>query len=290
MDSPLSAAFYADQAKQYDVVVEACERLAYETYLVRFACPDMARKITPGQFFMVRAGEGDDPLLGRAFALYDVGLDAARQPHAIEFVFHVVGKMTRQLGNALPGKPLVVWGPLGNGFDWQPTDHLIMVAGGIGQTPFMALAKETLGVQAFGGRAVPKRPRVSLCYGARRAELLAGLDDFRSVGVAVHVATDDGSAGHHGLVSELLAQLLVTDSPESPRVVCCGPEPMLEAVAKICLQAKVPCRVSLETPMACGLGICFSCVTKVAQDDGSWDFKRTCVDGPVFEASQLVWR
>ena len=73
------------------------------------------------------------------------------------------------------------------------------------------------------------------------------------------------------------------------RIVCCGPEKMMEAVAHIAQQANVPCQVSLETPMACGIGICFSCVAKVRQDDGTWDYRRTCVEGPVFDAQAIEW-
>ena len=122
-------------------------------------------------------------------------------------------------------------------------------------------------------------------------------------GVDVQVATDDGSAGHHGLVTEILKQVLEADNQsDSTRVVCCGPEPMMEATAAVAEEYLLPCEVSLETPMACGIGICFSCVAKVRVDggdacdaedrrdtDGPWDYKRTCVDGPVFDARKIVW-
>ena len=166
-----------------------------------------------------------------------------------------------------------------------------MVAGGIGQTPFLALGREQLQKRDYGWppRQVAPSEKVTLCYGARSADLLAGLDDFRAVGIDVRVATDDGSAGHHGLVTDLLRHCLAETETTTCRVVCCGPEAMMEAVAGISASANVPCQVSLETPMACGIGICFSCVTKVIQPDGTWDYKRTCVDGPVFDAKKIVW-
>jgi dihydroorotate dehydrogenase electron transfer subunit len=89
-------------------------------------------------------------------------------------------------------------------------------------------------------------------------------------------------------VTDLLAQSLA-DSSGRPRIAACGPEPMLEAVSHIARQAGVPCQVSLETPMACGIGICFTCVARIRQPDGSWDYKRTCVDGPIFDAEQIEW-
>ena len=290
MSNPLHAAYYADDAHQYDVTVLERRVMGRDTYLVRFACPEMAAKITPGQFLMVRAPHSD-PLLGRAFAMYDVNLSEDGASQSIAIVFHVVGKMTRLLSLVKEGDPLVIWGPLGNGFAATPTDHLLMVAGGIGQTPFLALAREYLGAQVFGNRTAPKASRVTLLYGARSRDLLACVPDFEHAGVAVEIATDDGSAGHHGLVTDLLGEKLASsaDSADGLRVVCCGPEPMMQAVAELCIARDFECEVSLETPMACGMGICFSCVAKVLQPDGSWDFKRTCVDGPIFDAKSLVW-
>jgi dihydroorotate dehydrogenase electron transfer subunit len=197
------------------------------------------------------------------------------------------------------GQRLDVWGPLGNGFFHHspltthhslPSDHLIMVAGGIGQTPFLALAQEALGKKRFGDppRVVPHTERVTFCYGARTSDYFAGLDDFQQLGIDVRLATDDGSRGHHGLVTDLLRHVLAENRGQ-PRIVCCGPEPMMEAVAKIAMSAGVPCQVSLETPMACGVGICFTCVAKIRQKDGGWDYKRTCVEGPIFDAKQIEW-
>ena len=165
-----------------------------------------------------------------------------------------------------------------------------MVAGGIGQTPFLACAQEALGHKQFGDppRNQPRASRVTFCYGARTADYFAGLDDFERLGIDLRLATDDGSRGHHGFVTDLLKQVLA-EQPSHPHIVCCGPEPMMEAVAKIALAACVPCQISLETPMACGIGICFTCVAKIKQDDGSWDYKRTCVEGPIFDAACIEW-
>ena len=104
----------------------------------------------------------------------------------------------------------------------------------------------------------------------------------------MRIATDDGSSGHRGFVTELLQELLDETSPPAA-VYCCGPEPLMHAVARLTDAANVPCWLSLETPMACGFGACFSCVTKVKQDDGSWDYRRVCVEGPVFPARQLAF-
>lgn len=291
--NPLHAQYYADRAEQHAVVVEENVPIAEMTYRVRFRCPELARRITPGQFVMVRLAEFNDPLLGRPLALYRVINNGSGEPESIDVVYLVMGKMTRRLAEYVPGQKLDVWGPLGNGFPVVRTEHLIMVAGGIGQTPFPAVAAEALGLQAFGApkRTTPGEPtigRVTLCYGARKAALLAGLDDFSALGIAMHTSTDDGSAGHHGLVTDLLARLIAEDDADK-QVMVCGPEPMMEAVAELCLAQGVPCLVSLETPMACGVGICFSCVAKVRDEQGEWDYKRTCVDGPIFDAAKIEW-
>lgn len=279
---------YADRAWQGTVEIGENTRIGRDTYRMRFACPEIARRIVPGQFVMIRLAGVNDPLLGRALALYDVVVGPAGKPEGLDIVYLVVGKMTGRLATTPPGTSLDVWGPLGNGFPPTKTKHLVMVAGGIGQTPLLSLAREQLGLHAYGEppRQVPRARKVTLCYGARTAEYLAGVDDFRRAGVEVRLGTDDGSAGHHGLVTDLIAPV-VEESALGCRLVCCGPEPMMQTAARIAQELGLPCQVSLETPMACGIGICFSCVAKIRGPSGGWDYRRTCVEGPVFEARDV---
>ena len=186
--------------------------------------------------------------------------------------------MTRRLVGVRAGDRLEIWGPLGNGFPPTETGHLIMVAGGIGQTPFLALARHYLGLAEYGKPplAVPRAAQVSLCYGLRSAAFISGMDDFRQAGVNVCISTDDGSAGHRGRVVELVPSLV--ESSELPcRIVACGPEKMLHATVTMAARLSLPCQVSLESPMACGIGICFSCVTKIRDQQGEWDYRRICV-------------
>ena len=292
MSNPLHAKHYADRAVQASVEIIENIEIARDTWRLRFACPAMACRIVPGQFLMIRIANCDDPLIGRPLAMYDVIPDAAGQPHAIDVIYLVKGKFTTMAHTLLPGQKVDVWGPLGNGFPPRPAPHLIMVAGGIGYTPFLAVAKEVLHGQSYGDppREAPQADRVTFCYGARSAGYLAGVEDFAAAEVNVRISTDDGTRGHHGLVTDLVQQTL-DESNGDCRIVCCGPEPMMEAVAGIAEARNVECQVSLETPMACGIGICFSCVAKVrdGDGDGEWDYKRTCVEGPVFDAAQLVW-
>ncbi len=289
MSSPLHAAYFADQCVHGQARVLRRDDVAAETVKLTIECPDMAARILPGQFFMVRVSHCDDPLIGRPFALWDV-VDGEGLGSAIQFVFLIAGKMTRRLARLAVGETVDVWGPLGNGFRPQPCRHLIMVAGGIGQTPFLAVAKERQLRQIYGGGTRKPQPveTLTLCYGARSANRFAGLSDFREAGVGLHLATDDGSAGHHGLVTDLLQELLSED-PAGSRVLCCGPHAMMKAVSKITAEAQIPCEVSLEEPMACGIGICFTCVAKIRDTAGTADYKRTCVEGPVFDAARVEW-
>lgn len=261
-------------------------RLADRTFRVRLAAAEVAAAVRPGQFVMLRLPGTSDPLLGRPFALYDTVLDAGGSPVGIDVVYLVVGKMTGKLAEVGVGESLEVWGPLGKPFlDVGTPEHVRLVAGGIGQTPFLAFTRELLGGRGYGGDPPRKRTqKVSLYYGVRTASLAAGVDDFRAAGAEVHLASDDGSVGHRGFVTQLLA----SHGPGGP-LVGCGPEPMLKALTAVAAGWGVPCQVSLETPMACGFGACFSCVTKVRQPDGDWDYKRVCIDGPAFDAAKLVW-
>jgi len=289
-------ACYADSARQHSVTIRENVQIAKDTFRVRFDCPEIARQIVPGQFVMLRLTGYGDPLLGRPLALYDTVLTEQGEPIGLDVVYLTVGKLTSQLASFTAGQKLEIWGPLGNGFAQRPCDHLVMVAGGIGQTPMMALARQAVGQRRYGQRQQQQEIaacRVTFCYGARTSAYLAGIEDFERLGVDVRVSTDDGSAGHLGLVTEVLAKVLAEQqkSVASGRlqIVCCGPERMMEAVSELAIKSNVPCQVSLETPMACGIGICFSCVTKVRQPDGAWDYRRTCVEGPIFEAEEIVW-
>lgn len=257
---------------------------------VRLASKEIAESTCPGQFCMLRVPGVRAPLLGRPLAIFRT------ENETVDVVYAVVGKGTEQLAQLLPGQSLEIWGPLGNGFPLdsdpkrRPT-RPILVAGGIGQTPMYILAETFLKEE--------ETEKVTLLWGSRDRAHLACLADFEALSekygrrLVILNATDDGSYAHPGFVTDLQREQLATGdfTAENSCVYSCGPKPMLKIVAEIAKKAGIPCWVSLETPMACGMGICFTCVTKCKDDstpDG-WDYCRTCTEGPVFNAEKLIW-
>jgi dihydroorotate dehydrogenase electron transfer subunit len=288
---------------QHKVTVLENVFMAERTFRLRVADPEIGCRIRPGQFVMLRLEHGTDPLLARPFALYDTFLDEEGRPAGYDLVYLVVGKVTAAMTQLSAGQAVEIWGPLGNGFTLTATRHLVMVAGGIGQTPFPAVARASLGQRVYGKRGSSSSEldsqditpgsdsltqRITLCYGVRNVRFLAGIDDFLALGVHVAIATDDGSAGHRGFVTDLVQGMVLGGDPPT-RLMGCGPEAMMHTLATIAARACVPCEVSLETPMACGIGACFSCVAQIQQDDGRYDYRRVCVEGPVFDAGRVMF-
>ena len=305
----MTQACYADTARFLTAPVVFNREIARRTFRIRLECPEIARTALPGQFAMLRIPGRSDPLLARPLAVYDTFAAATdRVPQAapaerrfVDFIYLVHGKFTTAMTGIAAGERMIVWGPLGNGFAAiPPVDHLVLVAGGIGQTALLALGRERLGRGGYGvpERVVPRARRVSLCWGARSADMFGDTDDFREAGIDVRLATLDGSAGQRGNVIDLLAALLPAAAADggqasSTHVACCGPEPMMAAVARWTAERHLRCDVSLEAPMACGIGICFTCVAPVRDDSfgsgDAWDYRRTCIEGPVFDAARIVW-
>jgi len=311
MNSVCDGPHFADHMSCVDTCIESIVPMARDTFRIRMEAREIANRVLPGQFVMIRLTGRDAPLIGRALAVWDVIDDANGTPRAIDLVFVRKGAMTKPLADAPIGTRVSLWGPLGNRFSSEACDVLIMAAGGVGQTPMLLVAKEALGQRRFGCEGSNPLAEttgiggwagdVKLVYGARSADLLAGVDDFCRANIDVQLCTDDGSVGTRQRVPDRLFDLIdsLMDQPSrlpdgvAPpkiRVVTCGPEIMMQKVAEGCLQRGIACQVSMETPMACGIGICFSCVAMVRPNENDpWDYKRTCVEGPIFDAGQIVW-
>ena len=266
--------------------------VARDTFRLRVRSPEIAASILPGQFVMLRVPGRTDPLLARPFALYDTAADASGRTTCIDVVYLVQGAGTRAMQTLKAEDAVDLWGPLGNTFPTQAPnelrEHLFVAAGGIGQTPFPAILQELLGQRRYGaGREAPRPRRITFAWGVRTASYFGELDDFALPGVELQLATDDGSRGRRGFVTDLLDDALAADDPPTA-VFGCGPLPMLARLAAVARAAKAPCWVSLEEKMACGYGVCFSCVCPMKEAAG-WDYRRTCIDGPIFPGDAIAW-
>ena len=228
----------------------------------------------PGQFYMLRTEHRWPVQLPRPFSLYDRAADGSRG----SFLVKPVGEGTRAICDTAPGEGLVLSGPLGQPFPRDIADP-VCVAGGVGLAPFLLLARE---MQAKG-------QSMRLLFGGRTGALLSGLDDFAGI-ARVHTSTDDGSHGFRGMVTQLLDDLVQRGEVKKGDVVfCCGPDPMMHAVAHLCEKLSLRCFLSLETYMACGYGVCNGCTVKVQGPRfKGWPYSKTCVEGPVYETCELA--
>jgi dihydroorotate dehydrogenase electron transfer subunit len=251
-------------------------------WLLEFDGGAAASSMEPGQFFMIGV-PGSDVLLRRPFSVCGLpGTFDDATPGAVQVLYRVYGRGTALLASLGGGASLRVLGPLGRGFAPPPDpDALpVFVAGGIGSAPFPALAA------ALAGRA--RRP--SMVYGARSSAELPLLDWFRARLASVTVATEDGSSGVRGRVTEPLAALLEGSGRERLHLYVCGPTPMLKAVARLALAVEVACDLALEAPMACGFGVCLGCVLPTrGAAEREIRYERVCVEGPVMRAERLAW-
>jgi dihydroorotate dehydrogenase electron transfer subunit len=246
------------------------DEVAPDTFLMRLRSPEIATRAAPGQFVMVRVGHGRDPLLRRPFSIC-----GSRNEGTLLLLYRVVGKGTRILAETGTGRHLSLMGPLGHGFRAPGKGQSgLLVAGGMGLAPLVFLA------------GLPGEGRCTLLTGYRTATEIISLERIGAKELEVSIATEDGSAGHKGLVTELLEDELAGTGGET--VYTCGPMPMLRKVAALCLERGVDCQVSLESVMACGLGACQGCAVKAAPKEDR-TYLHVCRDGPVFKASAIDW-
>lgn len=257
--------------------------LAPGVILLSLHAPGLVRVTKPGHFVMVSPPNGERAAV--ALGVYEASGDRA------SIMFVVSGSRTHELAHVAPGQSLTVFGPLGNGFDLSmPLRDVAIVAGGVG------IASVLLPAQAL----IERGARVRLFYGARNAGLLVDAKKFSDVGCEVLTATDDGSHGHHGFITEVLEK-----NPAPELILACGPSPMLRAVGRVAHKLGVRAQLSLEETFACGVGACWGCVVPLDRasaqaprfpmlsPDGNKHagpvYARICKEGPVFWAHELRW-
>jgi len=238
--------------------------------------PAIAASARPGHFVNALTAERTDPLLRKPFSLYTVD----RERGQISLLYSVVGPTTLGMARKRPGDTLDLVGPLGGHVfqpDTRPGAAHILVGGGYGVPPLVFLSREMQLSQA--------QPDLRFIVGARRKDLLLCEAELTAAGVPTHAATEDGSRGTQGRVTDVLEPLLRERWGRPVTVYCCGPTPMMRAVGELCQSLGVPCQLSVEVAMPCGIGVCMGCVLDLADSRRV----RCCMDGPVFEASEVAW-
>ncbi|OFW07030.1 MAG: hypothetical protein A3I61_03340 [Acidobacteria bacterium RIFCSPLOWO2_02_FULL_68_18] len=254
-------------------------RLSSDYNVLALAAPDIAAAAAPGQFVMVKPGRGCTPLLRRPFSVFEV-LRTNGRADGLTLLSKRVGVTTEMLFEAVEGDVVSCLGPLGRPYTAvDPPVEAWMVAGGVGLAPFAALAEL---LRARG-------TSVTLFYGARTSGELFYLDWFRDRGVRLALATEDGSLGDRGRVTLPLERALQRAAAREVMVYACGPEPMLEAVARMAASYRRRSEVSVERVMGCGLGGCYSCVVPVRDGPNGHHYVRSCLGGPVFAGDDIAW-
>ena len=241
------------------------EKLGDNIYYLAVVAGRLAEESRAGQFLHIKCGEGR--ILRRPISISSVRGDS------IEFAFEVKGEGTRWLAGREPGQNLDIIGPLGNGFSF-PDGKIVVVGGGMGAPPMLFAAESA-------------RSGVTAILGFRDSGRMVMVDEFEKVCDKVYVTTEDGSAGLHGLVTAPLGELLASGGYSA--VMSCGQLGMQGSVAQLCKRHGVPCQVSLEERMGCGVGACLVCAC-ATMSGGEERMSRVCADGPVFDSREVVWQ
>jgi dihydroorotate dehydrogenase electron transfer subunit len=263
-------------------------RLSKDYNVVSLAAPQIAELTLPGQFAMIKPGRGHDPLLRRPFSVFEILYTANAKIEGFSILSKRIGATTRMLYDLVEGDMVSCLGPLGQSFELvDPPAEAWMVAGGVGLAPFATL---TSALRAHGTKK-------KLFYGARKGDELFYADWFDHPDLQLILATEDGSRGEKGRITVPLERELQQANlpPEGGsyrrdvRLYACGPEPMLEAVARLAAKYGRRCQVSVERTMGCGMGGCYSCVIPMRDARGEHHYVRSCLGGPVLEAADIVW-
>lgn len=278
-------------SKQFISTIKTHTEVSPDYFLLSIELPSEVKRPKPGQFFMVKVGRNNDSLLRRPLSIHRL-----ISADTVQILYRVRGKGTRVLSKRVPGERLDILGPLGKGFEiTSQIKEAILVAGGVGIAPLFPLAEEL----KRAGKSI------KLFVGGKSREDILCEDDFRSLGLEIYISTEDRSYGKGGLVTDILEDYIQTpDSRLQTQIYTCGPKPMLKVVSEIARLYSLPCYVSLEERMACGIGACLGCAVKVRvqssefrvkgknsrlQTPDSRLYRLVCKDGPVFNAEEIDW-
>lgn len=256
-----------------EVVIEEHSELVAGGYrLLVLKTTRIASEVRPGQFVHIRIPDFEQGVLRRPFSIY------RNEGTKLAILYKVVGRGTQVLARAKPGQVLSMLGPLGNGFPPpEPERYPVLVAGGYGSAALYLVARDApvKGTVFIGGRT--------------RGDILCP-DAFAKLGWSVRIATEDGTEGFTGTVTEALEEWFARERPvRAPEFFACGPNAMLKALAAITAREGWPAWVSLDRDMCCGLGACLTCVLKIRDGQEAWHWERCCREGPVFDAQRVIW-
>lgn len=237
-------------------------------YLMELYAPQISQEAKPGQFIHLRCTQQYDPLLRRPFSIYKA------EDETLQVLYKVVGKGTYLLSEKIKGEKIDILGPLGRGFETNlnSSQEVILIGGGIGIAPLYFLSTR-----------LSKFP-LTVFLGVKTKNKILCKREFTSQGFEVKIATDDGSKGFKGLVSDFFFSYFFSLSSSLGAVYACGPLPMLKKISEFSLKHNIFCQVSLEQRMGCGIGACQGCVIK-----GKDKYLRVCKEGPVFKAGEIDW-
>ena len=249
------------------------EKLKDDIYKFSVESEEMCKLAKPGQFLEIKVLKGIEPLLRRPISIYNVD----KENNLIEFIFQAKGKGTSILSEVEIGQEIDIIGPIGNGiFDIKAYKNAAIIGGGIGVFPLYELAKQLKNAGA---------ENIEAYLGFRSKEYVTNEKEFTDVSSKLIITTDDGSYKEKGFSINKLKEEI--DNGNVPDIIfACGPLPMLKAVQSLALEKNIPCQLSLEEKMACGLGVCLGCAVKLANTETS-QYKHVCKDGPVFWANEV---
>ncbi len=257
--------------------ITANQPLSEGYWKIRLTCGPDYREAVPGQFVTLRIPGKNEPLLRRPFSIHRLLAEDGKDLQ-MEILYRVVGGFTIQMSGLLKGGSIDMLGPLGHGFTVVRHDRpLALAAGGIGVAPLVFLAERL--------KQTGTDMRIARVFlgGKTKTDILCA-DIFSTLGAGVSIATEDGTAGRQGIVTGPLQDWLGENNPSM--IYACGPHPMLAAIGKIARSRGISCEISIETFMACGLGVCMGCA--VQTEDSGKGYRHVCKDGPVFDANRLI--
>ncbi|HVP35435.1 MAG TPA: dihydroorotate dehydrogenase electron transfer subunit [Terriglobales bacterium] len=262
------------QSKEEGLLLSV-ENLGERLFSLKIYFPPISKKALPGNFCHLRVDKSYSPLLRRAFSIHRV----EKEKNSFELLFKVVGPGTKILSEKKAGEKIDLLAPLGNSFSLPGKgENAVLVAGGMGIAPLFYLVNSLLEKEV-----APQK--ISLFFGVKKKDEYLLINEIVSTGIRLHLATEDGSSGYKGMITDLFFQELKARRLKTNRTkfFSCGPNPMLKKISEISRKFNLDCQISLENHMPCGIGACMGCVVRTVKG-----YKRVCKDGPVFDAREVI--